>query len=95
VSGDSPDLGQRMVTLSRRSDHALEVNGATMERGYFEENLREAEACSWASAVVIDDHHHCIVCTVSVGRGESAFNDGHRWLCGYRHEHYLVSGEKP
>lgn len=73
----------------------VEVNGATMERGYFEKNLREAEACTWTPTVVSGDHHHCIVCTVAIGDGEPAFNDEHRWLCGHCHSHLIVNKERP
>jgi len=74
---------------------SVEVNGATMERGFFQDNLAEANACYWTSDVVAADHQHCTICSAAIGRGVAAFNAGHRWLCGSCHERFLVKRDTP
>ncbi len=68
----------------------VDVNGAKIERSYFDDNVAEAHEYEWSLVREIsDDHVHCIVCDVAVSRGMSAFRSGSKWLCKYCMEHFV------
>jgi len=56
------------------------VNGARVERRFFDENLAEARSFRWepVQLLVEGDHHHCLICGVVLG-AELA----HRSIGGY------------
>lgn len=66
------------------------VNGARIERSFFDENVGEARSCEWSREQLHEaaDHRHCIVCGIAISRGY-AYRCGHRWLCEYCHETFL------
>lgn len=68
----------------------IHVNGARIERSYFEDNVAEALECDWELASQISyDHVHCIVCDVAILKGMVAFRAENRWLCQYCKEHFV------
>lgn len=68
----------------------VDVNGAKIERSYFDDNVAEAREYDWLLVGAIsDDHVHCIVCDVAMSRGKSAFRAGNKWLCRYCMEHFV------
>lgn len=71
------------------------VNGARMERSFFEENLSEAKSLVWMSASNIQkgDHHHCVVCTIPITQFSEAqaYRSGNRFLCEFYFKTYLKS----
>jgi hypothetical protein len=69
------------------------VNGALMEKRFFDANLEEAKDLKWTR---VDDssspiHRHCIVCmkSISIQPLDEAYRSGTRYLCAYCHEHYV------
>jgi len=69
----------------------VDVNGAKIERSYFEDNVAEAQECDWSPAVEVSgDHVHCIVCGLAMPRGICAFRADSRWLCQYCMEHFVM-----
>ncbi|MBN2584898.1 MAG: hypothetical protein JXL80_17675 [Planctomycetes bacterium] len=69
----------------------INVNGARIEREFFEANVAEARSCGWERTECMgmtDDHEHCIVCTVAIGN-EVAYRSGCRWLCAYCYSHFV------
>jgi hypothetical protein len=70
------------------------VNGARMEKTFFDENVAEAKGCVWRPATVCEKigHQHCMVCMNAIAVGEDARNADYRWICCYCYEHYINSG---
>lgn len=73
----------------------ITVNGAVMDRAFFEDNLTEARSIKWEVDTTghRSDHHHCIVCTAPVIAESSVpvFRSGGRYLCSYCYEHFVKS----
>ena len=73
----------------------IKVNGALIEKEFFEENIQEARAYSWVEQpmVKINDHSHCIVCTIALPNNESdrVFVSGSFLLC---HSCYMILDKK-
>lgn len=70
------------------------VNGALMDKAFFEENVREARAYFWAEkpmATVIE-HGHCIVCTIALpnNQNDRVFESDSLLLCDHCHRNYLA-----
>jgi hypothetical protein len=70
------------------------VNGARVERAYFEENLREARAQEWALPTerTRTGHRHCIICGVAI---ETELSSGYMTskvglLCASCHGQFIV-----
>jgi hypothetical protein len=69
------------------------VNGARIERDFFDENLADAKRKTWALQTVSDrDHHHCAICSAAISSGVGdgpayASNDG--WLCDFCYDRFL------
>ena len=66
------------------------VNGALMDKVFFEEAVREAKTYSWVEKpmATITDHGHCIVCTIALPNNQSdqVFVSGYLLLCDYCHK---------
>lgn len=73
----------------------INVNGATIEKKFFEENVREAKGYEWQ--VAEDDspagHVHCMVCGIAIKRDtsnlESRYKSRGGWLCRYCYENFV------
>jgi len=69
------------------------VNGALMDKNFFEENIQEAKACSWEekSMTIIANHGHCIVCAIALPNKKSDrfFASGSLLLCDHCYKNYL------
>jgi hypothetical protein len=73
----------------------IEVNGARIEREFFEANVEEARSCDWEQVEDVgttDEHHHCIVCEVAIA-DEPAYRSGFRWLCHYCYSHFVKDSD--
>ena len=70
------------------------INGALMDKEYFEENVREARTYSWVEKpmATISNHGHCIVCTIALPNGQSdrVFQCGGLLLCNHCRTNYLA-----
>lgn len=79
----------------------VEVNGARVEKAFFDENVREAKSYNWTKMHPGDltEHAHCIICAVAIGPRQPLSmrayksNGGH--LCGYCYDHFLRSPLDP
>lgn len=49
------------------------VNGASIDRVFFEENVQEAKTYTWTEQpmAMALDHGHCIVCTITIPNSQS------------------------
>jgi predicted nucleic acid-binding Zn-ribbon protein len=69
------------------------VNGALMEKEFFDENVNEAKTYSWVEKpmATIADHAHCIVCTIALPNSQSdrVFASGNILLCDHCYRNYL------
>ena len=74
----------------------VEVNGARVEKSYFEANLVEARALDWRPATisVADDHQHCLICDVSLPHDTCAHRADGRWVCTYCRLRFLPEGQQ-
>ena len=76
------------------SSPKITVNGALMDKAFFEENIQEAKTYSWVEKpmTMITDHGHCIVCTIALPNNKSnwVFASGSLLLCDYCRRHYLT-----
>jgi hypothetical protein len=67
----------------------IEVNGARIEKEFFEENVREARSCEWSEIRVSElrDHVHCMICGIaispSLGTKHKLYKSNGGYLCSY------------
>ena len=63
----------------------LIVNGARIERSFFEENVSEARQYAWERTRWQEpkDHGHCMVCNIALAAGEECYRSCGGWLCPY------------
>jgi hypothetical protein len=75
----------------------VEVNGAQIEREFFEQNVREARSYEWVEIDIssLSEHSHCIVCGIAIGDGlpgpRRAFQSKGGHICDYCYEHFVES----
>ena len=73
----------------------IEINGARIEKGFFDDNVREAKSYDWKKidSLKLTEHVHCLVCGVAIGGGtlspEKAYKSSGSWLCSYCYEHFV------
>jgi len=71
----------------------LMVNGALMDKEYFEGNVEEAKSLEWSEINMSDiaDHSHCIVCTTALPNSERivASKAKSLFLCDYCWTEYV------
>ena len=69
------------------------INGSTMDKDFFEDNLKEARSLDWErfDASTIADHSHCIVCTIALPNDTNgvAYGAKNLVLCRFCHDTYL------
>lgn len=69
------------------------VNGALMDRTFFEDNVREAKRYYWEEVELdsLDSHGHCIIClnAIPTQRDEKVFKCNGLMLCDYCHTHFI------
>jgi len=68
------------------------VNGARIERGFFEENVAEARKYNWVKTHwdKVGDHGHCMVCNVTLSGNDPCYLSDTGWLCAYCFETFVV-----
>ena len=73
----------------------IEINGAKMDRAYFEANIKEAKSALWNPAIIPReaDHRHCLVCEIAMSAGNHAFRSSTGWLCKVCFSGYVESGQ--
>jgi hypothetical protein len=71
----------------------VNINGAEMDKCFFEDNLKEAKSLDWEKIDIgtIHDHSHCIACTTALPNSESsvAYRSKKLMLCSSCYETYL------
>lgn len=74
----------------------LVVNGARIEKAYFEENVAEAKTYAWEVARPQPEkgHVHCMVCGVTISADEDdrtalAYRSRGGWLCDHCYTNYV------
>lgn len=73
----------------------IEVNGAKIERAYFEENVREANNYEWEclEPPELPNHVHCMICNIAIGglkmSEELIYKSKGGWLCDNCHDQYV------
>ena len=71
----------------------ITIDGALMDKQFFEENIQEAKGYSWEQKpmAMVHDHSHCIVCTTTLPNNQSnqVFVSGSLLLCDYCQRHYM------
>ncbi len=74
----------------------VQVNGAKIEKTFFDENVKEAQGYDWSLQKLPPDreHAHCIVCDVTIEQGIPAYKSRGGWLCPYCYDHF-VKGDAP
>jgi hypothetical protein len=89
VEGDTPTdpirwEGRNMLTFD-------EVNGAKIEKTFFDGNVKEARCYDWSLEQLSPDreHAHCIVCEVTIKQGVAAYRSRGGWLCTYCYDHFV------
>jgi hypothetical protein len=69
------------------------VNGAKIERSFFDESLAEARKYSWeAKTVTNQDHHHCVICSAAISSGMDsgpAYASTGGWLCHFCYDRFI------
>lgn len=75
------------------SSSKVMVNGALMDKTFFEENVREANIYSWVEQPMsgLSDHGHCIVCTSALPNDQSCrvYVSVSLLLCDHCYRNYL------
>ncbi len=73
----------------------IEVNGAKVEKQFFDENVREAKGYAWNQLPqgALTEHTHCMICGVTIDSASSAVTSAYKskggYLCSYCHDHFL------
>jgi len=68
------------------------VNGARIERSFFEENVSEARGYTWQRArrEKPKDHGHCMICNVALAGGDRSYRSEGGWLCSYCFDRFVA-----
>jgi hypothetical protein len=80
-------------------DEWIEVNGARVEKAYFEENLHEARTYQWSEANLSEsiDHVHCMICGLAIGGDDlllrKLYQSSGGSLCVYCYENIVLSDQ--
>jgi len=73
----------------------VEINGARIEKEFFDANVREAKAYDWVEVHVGDfaEHVHCIICGVAIDPKSTlsirAYKSKGCYVCSHCHDHFL------
>lgn len=73
----------------------IEINGAKIERSFFDANVREAKGYDRAEIHVNDltAHVHCVICGVTIDPNSlppiRAYKSKGGHVCGYCYDHFL------
>jgi hypothetical protein len=73
----------------------VEVNGARIEKAFFDENVREATSYQWTEidSSQLTEHVHCMVCAMAVpselSRRERLYHSSGGHLCGHCYQSYV------
>jgi hypothetical protein len=73
----------------------IEVNGARVEKEFFDANVREAKGYDWVEIRAADlvEHVHCMICGVTIDPQSSpairAYKSKGGYVCSYCYDHYL------
>jgi hypothetical protein len=70
------------------------VNGARIEKSYFDANVTEARSKTWTPARwdKTSDHGHCLVCGVTISLDKpDYFRSGSTSLCSYCFRNYVAT----
>jgi hypothetical protein len=73
----------------------IEVNGAKIEKRYFDENVREAKGYEWTEIRAADlaEHVHCMICGVTIDTKSPmttrAYKSKAGYVCAYCYDHFL------
>lgn len=67
------------------------VNGARIERTFFEENVSEARRYNWLQTRWgnPNDHAHCMICGVVLSRGDICYRSDGGWVCPHCYENFV------
>lgn len=75
----------------------VEVNGARIEKTFFDANVAEAKECKWSLIRPSDSsgHVHCMICNITIQREsvtkERLYKSKAGHLCAYCHDHFVRS----
>ena len=73
----------------------IEVNGARVEKEFFNANIREAKGYDWAETCAGDliEHVHCMICGVAIHSRSTKTIDAYKakgvHVCAYCYDHFL------
>lgn len=73
----------------------IEVNGARVEKEFFDANVREAKGYDWADTCAADlaEHVHCMICGVTIDpklpTTIRAYKSKGIYVCAYCYDHFL------
>ena len=70
----------------------IEVNGATIERTFLEQNVAEARGYQWAHRQTMANRHdHCMVCNVTISSDSmEAYESAGGVLCSHCHARFVL-----
>ena len=75
----------------------VEVNGARIEKEFFDANLSESKSYDWTEAKLLDfaQHSHCMICGATICSQSSmttrAYKSKTAHVCAYCYDHFLKS----
>jgi hypothetical protein len=78
--------------MSVNNSDKIFVNGAWIERDFYEENVNEARSTNWSKVKigVKEEHRHCMICGMAIGVSNIyAFKSPIGWLCTYCHKNFI------
>jgi hypothetical protein len=74
----------------------IEINGAKIEKEFFDANVREAEAYDWVEirADNLIEHVHCMICGITIDQqtfsSARAYRSEGGHVCAYCYDHFLI-----
>lgn len=75
----------------------IDINGARIEKEFFEQNVREARSYQWVEISIgsLSEHTHCMVCGITIGDEiagpRRAFQSKGGHVCDYCYEQFVAT----
>jgi hypothetical protein len=75
----------------------IEVNGARIEKEFFDANVSEAKGYDWVEIRTADlaEHFHCMICGITIDPQSPttrAYKSKGVYVCSYCYDHFLKPG---
>ncbi len=92
LDGEVVTQKENIIYWRNDMDDQVEVNGAKIDKDFFEENLKEARSVNWQKNIFLqkNNHSHCVICQKTISKKDaSVYNSSIGWLCNYCYRSFI------